>query len=93
MNDEKRYPPIDEEDGSCMGASEPAVRLADSHEVEEDDIDYNFGSHDFGNPHTLEELKAELTEAESHRDDPDYWITSEQVWADIKQQFPWANIR
>ena len=49
--------------------------------------------HDFGMPHTINELKAELEDADREMDDPDKWCTSEQVWAEIRQAFPWANIR
>ena len=47
----------------------------------------------FGLPHTIIELKAELKEADLEMDDPDKWCTSEQMWAEIRQAFPWANIR
>ncbi|MBQ9363628.1 MAG: hypothetical protein IJT97_09470 [Bacteroidaceae bacterium] len=60
MNEEKRYQQIDEEDGSCMAASEPAVAYATEPITQEDDTDYNFGFHDFGLPHTQEEVKSEL---------------------------------
>lgn len=93
MSEEKRYPIIEEEDGSCLTAHEPAVLQASKQDPVEEGIDYNYGFHDFGYPRTIEELKIEIDEAEAHRDDPDYWISSEQMWADIKQEFPWANIR
>ena len=93
MNEDKRYPQIDEEDGSCLTANEPALAYSTESMVEEENIDYDFGNHDFGLPHTLEEVKAELKEAEAEWDDPTQWCTSNDMWAQIKQTFPWANIK
>ena len=87
---EKGHPLIEE--GQDM-AAEPAVALDYSFVDIADDTDYELRGHDFGLPHTILELKAELEEAESEMDDPDKWCSSEQVWADIRQTFPWANIR
>ena len=92
MADEKRYPIWDEEDGSSLNAHDPVVASALKAE-EIDDMDYNFCYKDFGYPHTLEEVKADIAEAESEYNDPEKWITSEQLWAEIRQQFPWANIK
>lgn len=93
MNEERRYPQIDEEDGSSLMASEPAIAYATELITQDDDIDYNFGFHDFGLPRTLEDVRAELREAEAAWDDPTQWCTSEEMWAEIKKTFPWANIR
>ena len=41
MNEDKRYPQINEEDGSCMAAQEPAYAAVDVLEtVIPDDVDY-----------------------------------------------------
>ena len=93
MNEDKNYPQIDEEDGSSLTANEPVLARTTELMVEEDDIDYSLGNHDFGLPHTVEEVKAELREAEAAWNDPNEWNTSEEMWAEIKQTFPWANIR
>lgn len=93
MNEDKKYPQINEEDGSCLTANEPVLACATESKVEEDDIDYNLGNHDFELPHTVEEVKAELREAEAAWNEPNEWSTSEEMWAEIKQTFPWANIR
>ena len=45
-----------------------------------------------GMPHTIPELKLELEEAEREMDDPDKWCTSEQMWAYIKQEFPYSHL-
>ena len=44
-------------------------------------------------PHTIIELKAELKEADCEMDAPDKWCTFEQMWAEIRQAFPWATIK
>ncbi len=76
-----------------MACESSAVVYRDDVMEETDDIDYNFGSRDLGYPRTLEELKAELHRADAECDDPTKWVTSEQMWAEIHQKFPWANIR
>lgn len=73
-------------------AAEPAVAM-DYSLCTADEKDYELRGHDFGLPRTILELKAELEEAENEMDDPDKWCSSEEVWADIRQTFPWANIR
>lgn len=92
MNEDKKYPQIDEENGSCMPANDSTLAYT-AESVVEEVIDCDFGDHDFGLPHTLEEVKAELREADAAWDDPNEWSTSEDMWAEIKQTFPWANIR
>ena len=74
-------------------AAEPAVLLDYSPVDLVDETNYELNGYDFGMPHTIPELKSELEDAEREMDDPDKWCTSEQMWADIKQKFPWANIR
>ena len=74
-------------------AAEPAVAMDYSFVDNADNMDYELRGHDFGLPRTILELKAELEEAENEMDDPDKWCSSEEVWADIRQTFPWANIR
>ena len=89
---ENEYPNIDEECGLDM-AAEPAVAVGYRPIEVVDNTDYELHGHDFGMPHTIIELKAELEEADREMDDPDKWCTSEQMWAEIRQAFPWANIR
>ena len=74
-----------EEEQGLDVAAEPAVALDYSPIDLVDDTDYELCGHDFGLPHTISELKAELEEAEREMDDPDKWCTSEQMWAEIKQ--------
>ena len=84
MNEERRYPQLDEEDGICLTVNEPVIAYATEPITQANDIDYNLGFHDFGLPHTLEEVKAELREAEAVWDDSTQWCTSEEMWAEIK---------
>ena len=39
-----------------------------------------------------EELCKEIDEIEANWDDPNQWITSQQLWSEIKRLYPWANI-
>ena len=47
---------------------------------------------DFGIPGSEDELSKEIDEIEAHWDDPSQWVTSQQLWEEIKQSYPWANI-
>ena len=49
--------------------------------------------HNLGFPRTIDEVQAELLEAEAAWDDDSQWSTSEEMRAEIKHTFPWANIR
>ena len=48
--------------------------------------------HNLGFPRTIDEVKAELLEAETAWDDDSQWSTSEEMRAEIKHTFPWANV-
>jgi hypothetical protein len=92
MSEEKKYPPFEEEEGG-MSACEPVgVYTPPTTQSMTDEIDYSFGNKDLGFPRTLEEVQKEIDEAEALWDDPNQWCASEELWADVKQQFPWANI-
>ena len=94
MEEGKPYPKFEEEDGSCLTASEPAVAVAEpSHLINTHSPVYQeIRNPDSHSPRTVEELIAEIDNAEQHWDDPDEWVTSEQVWKDVRELFPWANI-
>ena len=55
-------------------ANEPL--LAEMSLTELKEVDYQFGNHDFGYPHTLEELDTALDYADAQRNDPTKWISS-----------------
>ena len=55
-------------------ANEPL--LAEMPLTELKEVDYQFGNHDFGYPHTLEELDTALDYADAQRNDPTKWISS-----------------
>ena len=64
---------------SLLTANETALACATDAIVEEDDIDCNLGDHDFGLPKTLEEVKAELREADAAWDDPNQCLRNPRV--------------
>lgn len=97
MNDEKRYPEIDEEDGSCLSATEPgfgATALANTNtDIFDDDVVYGVAPGTFGF-HTddpavfqqhVEEMDAEINNPSTK------WVSSEEMWKGIKQAFPWLH--
>ena len=95
MNDEKRYPPIDEEDGSCMSASESAYNAMPLNGTDtdllDDEVVYGVAPGTFGfytdDPvefkHHIEEMEAEVNDPATK------WVSSEDMWKSIKQEFPW----
>ena len=40
---------------------------------------------------TAEEAIARIERAEASLNDPTKWVTSEQMWADMHQKFPWLR--
>ncbi len=90
MNDEKRYPEIDEEDGSCMMASESeygatAVVGADT-DVLDDDVVYGVAPGTFGfYTDDPKEFRRHVEEMEAEINDPGTkWMSSEDVWKGAK---------
>ena len=97
MNDEKKYPEIDEEDGSCMMASESeygatAVVGADT-DVLDDDVVYGVVPGTFGfYTDDPEEFHRHVEEMEAEINDPGTkWMSSEDVWNGVKKEFPWLQ--
>ena len=101
--EEKRYPTMEEEDGTDV-CREPAVSYAatgsgyanivDSSNDEKisisDDWDPGIG------PYTIEELNARIDEAEvfiekAERGDWSDWISEEQSRANLYSRFPWLR--
>ena len=102
--EEKRYPVIEEEDGSCMKAEEPIVSYAatgsgysntintledDNAEIS-DDWDPGIG------PYSMEELNARIDEAEifiekAEKGDWSDWVTEEQSLANLYSKYPWLR--
>ena len=66
----------------------PATATMTDEEWNEPEIPYEV---DFGYPRTVEELRASVREAMKHRDDPSYWITDEEFWAEMKKDLPWLK--
>jgi hypothetical protein len=59
--------------------------------IADESIDDNFGNVDFGYPKTFEEVEAELEKAETERDDPSKWVTSEAFHHRLEQKYPWLR--
>ena len=102
--EEKRYPVIEEEDGSCMKAEEPIVgyaatgsgysytinTLEDDNAEISDDWDPGIG------PYSMEELNARIDEAEifiekAEKGDWSDWVTEEQSLANLYSKYPWLR--
>ena len=95
MNNKKKYPQIDEEDDSCMMASESNYGASAMASIDTDVLDeevvYGVAPGTFGfytdNPAELrqhiEEMEAEITSPDTK------WISSEEMWKGLKQEFPW----
>ena len=100
--EEKRYPHIEEEQGidmCCEPIAEPMPDYAVSTskradgvtEVHDwiDDLDWDrmpiFG------PKTIEEAINRVDQAWAERNDPNKWITSEQMWNRLYEKNPWLR--
>ena len=75
-------------DMCCEPGATTAVATDEWENWDEPEIPYEV---DFGYPRTVEELRASVREAMKHRDDPSYWITDEEFWAEMKQDLPWLK--
>ena len=100
--EEKRYPQYDEEQGRNV-CSEPVAeaiadyavstsRRADGSTVVHDWIDdLDWDSLPILGPKTEEEAIARIERAETELGDSTKWVTSEQMWAELHQEFPWLQ--
>ena len=70
-------------------ANEPL--LAEMPLTELKDVDYQFGNHDFGYPHTLEELDIVLDNADAQRNDPTKWISSIEFHTRLESKYAWLR--
>lgn len=100
--EEKRYPQPDEEermDKACEPIAEPipdygafTPKSADGcTEVHDWIDDLDWGRLPILGPRTEEEAIARIERAEAEFDDPTKWVTSEQMWAELHQKFPWLR--
>ena len=78
----------DLEQKGCM-ANEPL--LAEMPLTELKEVDYQFGNHDFGYPHTLEELDTALDNADAQRNDPTKWISSIEFHTRLESKYAWLR--
>lgn len=56
-----------------------------------EEVDCNFDFHDFGYPHTAEELNAALDEADAQRGDQSKWISSIEFHTRLESKYPWLR--
>lgn len=89
MNDEKKYPLI-EETGNQDIVSEPLISPCIQTKASTI-VDYNFDYKDFGYPHTIDELNAALDEADAQRNDPTKWISPVEFHSRLEKKFPWLR--
>ena len=75
-------------DVCCEPGTATAVATDEWENWEEPEIPYEV---DFGYPRTVEELRASVRETTKHLDDPSYWITMDDFWNELKQDFPWLK--
>ena len=103
--EEKRYPILEEEDGVCK-VSEPAAGYATTSidhvnnmlDEEDDFLDrIPVGKLGFytDDPDVFDariaEIEADLDEVEASFEDPEKWVTSEQMHKDFLKMFPWLR--
>lgn len=70
-------------------AQEPTLAERPVSELKE--VDYTFGNHDFGYPHTIEELEAALDKADAQRNDRTQWISSIEFHSRLESKYPWLR--
>ena len=103
---EKKYA-IDVEDGYSMTAAEPALALdlrsqcpSDiAYEGKEAETAENIPLGMFGfytdDPEVFNqrvaEIEADMDEIDAGIEDPEKWISSEQMWAELYQKYPWLK--
>lgn len=96
--EEKRYPPIEEEDNLHM-ACEPAPAVACTATASTegitavhdwiDDLDWEkFPSY---GPSSVEEAIERIEKAEEEMNDPSKWVTSEDMHKYLHERFPWLK--
>lgn len=96
--EEKRYPHIDEEE-SVGKVSEPVAEVAIdySHSVDGitevhdwiDDLDWD--RYPILGPTSEEEAIGRIKKAEADLKDPSKWVTSDQMWDQLYEKYPWLR--
>ena len=105
--EEKRYPEIEEEDDGSFIAAEPAVAYATremessgltymGEEAEKiDRIPLGMFGFYTDDPEVFEqrvaEIEGDMDELDAGIEDPEKWIPSEQMWAELYQKYPWLR--
>lgn len=81
------------EDKESMKVSEPVGGALQEYPIAEaeSEIDFDFGSKDFGYARTLEELELALDEADAERNDPSKWISPVEMHTRLESKYPWLR--
>ncbi len=104
--EEKKYP-VMEDDNGCMTSAEPSVAYAAKSPVstgivymdeEAEKIDriplgmFGFYTDD---PDVFEQrvadIEADMDEVDAGIEDPEKWISSDQMWTELYQKYPWLR--
>lgn len=105
--DKKKYPTIEEDGFGSMTAAEPAVAYAIKNPASSGTVYMNeeaektesiplgmFGFYTDA-PEVFEqrvaEIEADMDEVDAGIEDPEKWISSEQMWAELYQKYPWLR--
>ena len=105
--DKNRHSTPEENDYGCLTAEEPAVAYAKKCPVssgiiymdeEAEKIDsIPLGAFEFytDDPEVFEqhvaEIEADMDEVDAGIEDPEKWISSEQMWTELYQKYPWLR--
>ena len=86
MNEEKKYPSIEEEENG-LKVGEPAVgSFAYAPSAVTEEPDYDFGMRDLGLPRSLDDVCAEIHEAERELSDLSKWSPLGDFISEFKQE-------
>lgn len=95
MKKEKMYPMFEEEGVgmACEPMASMAVSGCQRETVYEDDEldDLNWSNYPLFGPKTEEEAIARIDKAWDEHNDPTKWLTSEQMWGQIYEKYPWLR--
>ena len=102
--EEQNYQTIEEESGGCMMAAEPVVAYTakgfnssgitymDEEAEKIDRIPLGKFSFYTDDPELFEqrvsEMEADLDEVDAGIENPEKWVTSEQMWSELYQKYP-----
>ena len=86
MKKEKRYPPVEEEEKGLMTGEPTVGSIPYASTATMSEPGYDFGMKDLGLPRTLDDVSAELREAERELSDQAKWSSLSDFLSDFKQE-------